>query len=359
VISEALINPYKHDPQTELPHPIGTVPGWTEHYFFFGYDPVAELGMNVHIGRLPADPTIWRAVIQMYLPGGDDLLVAKYHGRNGDFRGPGAGPIKLTCVEPLRLWTVDFDGAAFSTTRTNLTREIMKDGPAEPVSFHMLFEAAGPLFGRTEDLGEGRSSSTFHSEQICRIRGFFEYRGRHIQLSGIGARDHSSGPRDYGPVISDIWFHAAFPSGKVLQTQVVRFDQMEYKTAYVFRGDDTPLEMAEIVEHPHVNAKDAASRSLCADPMSEAARNFRIVLKTRAGQEVIEGELLHAHAITYFSPMEEFIGTALDRPDGVQMCECPARVTCNGEQGYALRERVARTGTLFAAIHPKRPQGEP
>jgi hypothetical protein len=33
----------------------------------------------------------------------------------------------------------------------------------------------------------------------------------------------------------------------------------------------------------------------------------------------------------------------------VQMCEAPARVRCGDEVGMALRERVARTGTLFAA----------
>ena len=350
MITDELINPFKHDPQTELPHkPVGGVPNWTEHYFFYGYDPDAAIGMNVHIGRLPADPTIWRAVVQMYLPGGQDLFVAKHHGRDGDQRGPGAGPIKITCIEPLRQWTVDFDGAAFPTARSVLTREVLRDGPAEPVAFHMFFDAAGPLFGRTEDLGEGRSSSTFHSEQICRMSGYFKYRGRYIQLNGMGVRDHSSGPRDYGPVVGDIWFHALFPSGRVVQTQVVRFEQMEYKTAYTFRADGTPLEMLEIVEHPHVNDRNAAPGSLCADPLSETARNCRIVLNGKHGREVLDIELLHSHAITYFSPMEEFIGTALDRPDGVQMCEAPARVRCGGEVGMALRERVARTGTLFAA----------
>ncbi len=349
MIPDHLLNPFKHDPITELPHVPVAMDNWTEHFFFYGYDPDAAIGMNVHIGRLPADPSIWRAVVQMYLPGGEEMFAVKYHGRDGDRRGPGAGPIKISCIEPLRKWVVDFDGAAFSTTRSELTREVLRDGPAEPVAFHMFFDAAGPLFGRTEDLGEGRTSSTFHSEQICHMSGHFKYRGKYIPLKGMGVRDHSSGPRDYGPVIGDIWFHALFPSGKVIQTQVVRFEGMEYKTAYIFRGDGSPLEMAEIIEHPHVNQRDAAPQSLCADPLSEAARNCRIVLQTKAGREVLDIELLHSHAITYFSPMEEFIGTALYRPDGVQMCEAPARVRCNGEVGTALRERVARTGTLFAA----------
>jgi hypothetical protein len=348
VISDALINPFKHDPETELPHKPVKLENWTEHYFFYGYDPTAGIGMNVHIGRLPADPGIWRGVIQMYLPGGEELLVAKYHGRDGDLRGPGAGPIKISCVEPLRRWTVDFDGAAFNTTRATLMREVLRDGPAESVAFHMYFDAAGPLFGRNEDLSEGRSSSTFHSEQICHMRGYFKYRGKYLALKGMGVRDHSSGPRDYGPVIGDIWFHSLFPSGKVIAVQVVRFEKFEYKTSYIFRGDGTPLEMLEIIEHPHVNDKSAAPKSLCADPLSEKARNFRIVLQSKAGQELLDVELLHSHAITYVAPMEEFIGTALYRPDGVQMCEAPARVTCGGEVGMALRERVARTGTLFA-----------
>ena len=51
MITDELINPFKHDPQTELPHkPVAGVPNWTEHYFFYGYDPDAAIGMNVHMG---------------------------------------------------------------------------------------------------------------------------------------------------------------------------------------------------------------------------------------------------------------------------------------------------------------------
>ncbi|GLR66015.1 hypothetical protein GCM10010909_06930 [Acidocella aquatica] len=347
MIADNLVNPFNHLQELELPHEIVVMENWTEHYFFAGYDIEAGFGACVHVGRLPADPTIWRAVIQIYLPG-EKLLVAKYHGRDGHARGPGAGPFKASCIDPFRLWAVEFDGAAFSTTRQEIMREVLRDGPAEPVKFHMLLEAAGPIFGRTDDHGEGRSSSTFHSEQICRMRGHIVYQGKRIELSGTGVRDHSSGPRDYGPVIGDIWFHGCFPSGKIVQTQVVRFESFEIKTAYIFRGDGTPLEMVEIIEHPHVNSRDAGPQSLAADPLSEAARNFKIVLKSRQGIEVIEGELQHSHAITYFAPVEEFLGTDLTRPDGIQMCEAPVKLRWNGENGSGIRERVARTGTLFA-----------
>jgi hypothetical protein len=347
VVPDDLINPYGHDPQSELPHtPVAGIPLWTEHYTFYGYDLGPRVGVHIHVGRLPADPRIWRAVIQVYLPG-EELLVAKYHGRDGDLRGPGAGPFKATCVEPLRLWTMDFDGALFSTSRPVVMREILRDGAAEPVSFHLTLEAAGPLFGRPDDLSEGRTSSTFHSEQICRARGYVRYRGRLVTLDGMGVRDHSSGPRDYGPVVADIWFHGLFPSGRIVQTQVVRFEQAEYQTAYVYRGDGTPHEMTELLEHPRVNVASTPPRSMAADPLNDPDRTFRIVMRSRTGKEVIEAELVHSGVITYFAPVEEFLGTDLERPGGIQMCEAPVRLRWNGEEGVGIRERVARTSTLY------------
>jgi hypothetical protein len=178
--------------------------------------------------------------------------------------------------------------------------------------------------------------------------GYLKYRGKYVRLSGVGVRDHSSGPRDYGPVIADIWFHGLFPSGAVVQTQVVRFERAEYKTAYVFRGDGTPLEMAELLAHPHVNDSNTPAKSVAADPLDEKDRTFQIRIRTKRGEEVVEAELLHSGVITYFAPVEEFIGTALDRADGIQMCEAPVRLRWNGEIGVGLRERVARTGTLYS-----------
>jgi hypothetical protein len=348
MIAEHLINPYRHDPETEFPHtPLAGIANWTEHYTFYGYDGAAKTGVHVHVGRLPADPRIWRAVIQVYLPDGEELLVAKYHGRDGDHLGPGAGPFKASCLAPLRHWSIDFDGAMFSTRRSIVMREVLRDGPAEPVRFHIELVAAGPLFGRDEDLSEGRSSSTFHSEQICHARGFVEQRGRRVVIDGMGVRDHSSGPRDYGPVIADMWFHGLFPSGRIVQTQVVRFEKAQYQTAYLFAPDGRPHEMVEIVQHPKVNSVDTPAKSMAADPLADPDRRFTLILQSKRGRETIEVELLHSGVITYFAPVEEFLGTALDRPDGIQMCEAPIRLTWNGEVGTGIRERVARTHTLY------------
>lgn len=347
MIDDALLNPFNLNPSREFPHEIREMENWTEHYFFYGYDASESHGMCVHIGRLPADPTIWRAVIQVYLPG-EELLVCKYHGRDGDGRGPGAGPFRLTCVEPMKRWTASFDGAMHGTTRTELARGLLTDCPAEPIRFHMLFEAAGPYYGPSESdhTDDGRSSGSFHIEQILRMRGEMAYRGKTITLGGVGARDHSSGPRDYGPVISDMWIQGLFPSGKLFHAHIVRFAGAEIRGAYIFRNDGSPIEQVEILEHPPVNTADAPLSALPSDPLQVNNGLYRLVLGTKQGEEVYDIQMRHSHIITYRSPMEELIGTDFT-PGGVQMCEAPAEVRCNGEVGTGLYERVARTETLF------------
>jgi hypothetical protein len=59
VIEDILLNPYQHEPQSELPHlPVAGIANWTEHYTFYGYDLGPQVGVHVHVGRLPADPRI-------------------------------------------------------------------------------------------------------------------------------------------------------------------------------------------------------------------------------------------------------------------------------------------------------------
>jgi hypothetical protein len=347
MIPEALLNPYDHPPESDLPHPIRTMPKWTEHYFFYGYDSAEQFGMCVHIGRLPETPEVWRSVLQIYLPG-EELLVLKSFG-SGDRRGPHAGPLRISCVEPFRTWVVDFDGPAFVTNRTILTREVLRDGPAEVARFHMVFEAAGPLHALTtgKELTAEMSAASFHTSQVLHMRGDAEYRGRKIRLHGMGVRDHSEGPSDYGPVYGDLWFQGLFPSGKIIHIAHVAFEGFDYKSGYVFRGDGSPLETVTAIELPYVHTHGAPEKTIDVDPVAGSDRTFRIVLETTSGREVVEGELLHTHAITYLAPMEEWIGTALDRRGAVQMCEAPCRVQCNGESGFGLRERVARTEALI------------
>ena len=351
MIDDSLINPFNMAPEAELPFPIQATPLWTEYNYFFCYDPVTQTGMSMHAGREPWDPQTWRITFGIYVPGGEQLLVAKYVSRHGHARGAGAGPIRVTCVEPFRLWTLEFDGAVQLVSRAENMAGVHLDTPSEPAKFFLRFNGAGPMWDLHQHM-TGQSWASEHFEQICKVTGEITFRGKTYPINGNGVRDHSCGPRDYAPVVSDFWINILFDNGAALMAQTVRIDSGEIRNGYLFRNDGSPLEVTEIVEGPDVNTVDTPRASVEKDPlMDDKLRKFRFVIKTRKGLETIEGELVHSVATTYIAPNDELLGTAFHlvdkgQPKALQLTESCALYTWNGVKGVGNRERVARVATL-------------
>ena len=145
MIHDQFLNPFGIDPEVELPQARQPVQNWTEYCYFFGYDPDAGMGVSIHIGREPTDTSIWRGTLGIYLPNGE-LLVAKYFGRDGGDRGPGAGPLRVRCVGPMRTWSAEFNGLATRVSRTSIMTRAFSDAPAELASFHLVFQGVGPFW---------------------------------------------------------------------------------------------------------------------------------------------------------------------------------------------------------------------
>lgn len=351
MIDASLINPFGMSPQAELPHAPQAVPLWTEYNYFFGYDPVQQTGISMHAGREPWDPQTWRITFGIYVPGGEQLLVAKYVSRDGHARGGGAGPIRITCVEPFRLWTVEFDGAVQPVSRQQNMAGAHVDTPSVPAKFFLCFHGAGPMWDLHQHM-KGQSWGSAHWEQMCRVTGEMSFGGKTYTINGGGVRDHSVGPRDYAGVVSDFWLNMLFENGAAIMAQTVRTESMEIRNGYIFRNDGSPLEVTEIVEGPMVNAVDTPRASVEKDPlMDESLRKFRFVIRTKAGFETIEGEIQHSVATSYIAPNDELLGTAFHlvettQPKAMQLTESATVYTWNGVKGVGTRERVARIATL-------------
>ena len=351
MIDDSLINPFNMNPKSELPFAPQDVPLWTEYNYFFGYDPVQQTGISMHAGREPWDTQTWRITFGIYVPGGEQLLVAKYVSRGGHARGGGAGPIRITCVEPMRLWTLEFDGAVQPVSRAHSMAAAHVDTPSESAKFFLNFHGAGPMWD-LHQLMKGQSWGSEHFEQICRVTGQITYRGKTYTINGGGVRDHSAGPRDYAPVVSDFWLNMLFSNGAVIMAQTVRTETAEIRNGYIFRNDGSPLEIAEIVEGPVVNTVDTPRASVEKDPlMDERLRKFSFVLKTKAGLETVHGEIQHSIATSYIAPNDELLGTAFHlvdttQPKALQLTESAAIYTWKGVKGVGTRERVARIVTL-------------
>ncbi|MET0659047.1 MAG: hypothetical protein ABW110_12930 [Steroidobacteraceae bacterium] len=361
MLSDAIINPFNVDPRDELMHASQPVQNWTEYMYLFGYCLESQHGVSIHIGKESSDPTIWRATLGIFLPNGE-LLVAKYSGRNGTARGGGAGPLQVTCVEPFRIWTADFDGLAERTTHNAIMTRVHQDTIPQLARFHLVFEGAAPMW----DLEKGgdmpslvlvdgeeakqknHPSKTYHWEQLMKVRGEVSYGGKTYEINGGGVRDHSFGPRNYWPLVGSLWINAVFPSGKAIMLMTTHVTGFSFMVGYVYRGDGQPLEVVKVLEHPFLSNVDTPARSVPADPLEEGAeRHFKFVFQSKKGREVVAGELVHGMGTTYVSPNFELVGTALDRiKDSSQLAECPARFTWDGEVGVGVRERIVRVAAL-------------
>lgn len=344
MIAEDIVNPHGLDPRSDLPHIPEAVENWTEYRYFFAYDAEAEIGLSLHIGRIVEDPAIWRGILYIFLPG-QEILVRKCAGRDGDARSIGAGPLRLTCVDPMQLWTIDYDGLANAVPRASLSREPVRDGVDELVKLHIVLEAAAPLAILHPSTMKNLTWSKHHSEQIHSMRGEISYRGRTVALTGMGARDHSAGPRNSASAIGAFWANIRFPGGIVVNVNLARTKSFETRTGYVYWGDGTPMEEIEILACPAMNGPDTPDGSVPCDVMDETP-TFEIEIGTSRGRRRIVAERLNTVASTYVPPHHEFGGTDLDRPEAAQMTKSAARFTMDGEVGCGQLDRFARIPTL-------------
>lgn len=345
MLKEEFLNPDGNFPHEERPFKPVAVPNWTEHYAFFAYDDKADSGVFIHIGRVPSAPEIWRGVLQIYQPNGE-MLVAKYFGRDGTENGAGAGPLKVACIEPFRHFRAEFDGMVHRLPRAMLMAGALLDAPSEHAAFKIDFHARSPIMGRQADITEGRTDGTFHTEQIGHIEGTVTARGETVRISGMGVRDHSCGPRHYGPVVGHLWIHALFESGRTFSSVFYRQNTPEFVLAYLTEPDGR-RDQVKIISNPRYVDTNTPPGSLISDPVEDPQyRPFRIEFEAFGKREVLEGEMRNSHAITYVAIMEELIGTDFTRPDAVQMADAAAVFTLSGEKGVGLFERSARISML-------------
>ncbi len=315
----------------ELPHKPAGTPNWSENYVFCGFDPKAGIGFYHHMARMPYDPEIWRGAFGMMLPGGE-VLVAKDHGRlapGADQAGPASPSLAFVCREPFRRWEIRYDGVARLTTTGALTTGLLRDGPTVPVRLEMTFEPATPPWG----FGEGMETETWadlHYEHSGRFSGTLRYGDELVTLEGTGYRDHSTGPRDVGPMLSHTWVHGEFGSGRAFQvfSAHTRPDQ-RFASAYVARGSE--LRAAEVRAVPGWEGPDG-------DPGP-----FVVELETEDGPARITGRTLaQRYHWSALAPWEFAFGAELDAPDAPgapwPVLETMVALEWGGEIGYGLLE---------------------
>ena len=330
-------NPYDVDPVEDYTHAIpGDVELWSENYFFQCYDPRQEVGIWTHLGRTPHDPTMWRALITVFLPD-RSLLVSKTYGRGpavpGE-SGPSNGTLSFRCDDPLLTWMIAADAMSRPTTLGSLAAGLLADGEVVPVEFEYRFEAMTPMW----DLGaadmSGQSWALTHYEQAGRIAGRLRAGERTWQITGTGMRDHSHGPRNFAHFRRGSWVHAEFPSGRVFAALRMWTNDDNVALNRAFISEDgklrevTPIEMPTL-ETPH------------SDPRSISVR-----IDDGGREAVIEVEVINAKTMTLAEPNEILFGVDRIDPRIKIINEAIVRCRWDGEEGYGLCERSRRVEDL-------------
>ncbi|MCG2621296.1 hypothetical protein LVY72_05135 [Arthrobacter sp. I2-34] len=211
---ETNFNPTGIDPIDELP--LAQPPEedlWAENFCYQAWDREQDLGVWVHIARMPYDKSIWRETVIVFLPD-NRYFLSRAFARGAHEAGPGSAGIKLSCIEPFRRFRLQFDGVGRYVTQADVEDGALRDGLAQPFQLDLQFDAAAPLWDMSAHL-KNQHFATMHHEQTCLATGTIHARGETFIMEKAGAmRDHSRGPRDFSKLNSHIWFNAVFPSGK-------------------------------------------------------------------------------------------------------------------------------------------------
>lgn len=169
---------------------------------------------------------------------------------NGKPSVRGAGPLRFRCVEPFRLWAVDFKGEAAVIRAEDLVETpYPQENEACDVEFSLELIMAvppwimGTLVGDAGEALENSDQGDYMSpryEQLCRVKGDVRIDGEKFSFKGQGLRIKRQGFRKFEGFWGHCWQSALFPSGKAFGFNVFppRDDgQPSYSEGYVFDGE--------------------------------------------------------------------------------------------------------------------------
>ncbi|HEY2830965.1 MAG TPA: hypothetical protein VGJ14_00960 [Sporichthyaceae bacterium] len=330
-------NPYDVDPVEDYTHVIpGDVELWSENYFFQCYDPRHEVGIWTHLGRTPHDPTMWRALLTVFLRD-RSLLVSKTYGRGPQLpgvSGPSNGTLSFRCEDPLLTWTISADAMARPTNLASLAAGLVPDGEVVPVSFEYRFDAMTPMW----DLGatdmSGQSWALTHYEQAGRIAGRLRCGEETWEITGTGMRDHSHGPRNFAHFRRGSWVHAEFGSGRAFAALRMWTNDDNVALNRAFISEDGKLREVTPIDMPTLE-------TALSDPRSMTVR-----IDDGGRETTIEVEVINAKTMTLVEPNEIVFGVDRSDPRIKVINEAIVRCRWDGEEGYGLCERSRRIEDL-------------
>jgi hypothetical protein len=210
---------------------------WSENFALAGYDPGSGVGIFLHIGRWRKDPSLWRELITIGLPGGKVATHRAIGNANATQYGPGGPCYAVKVVEPGLSLSYNFLGTTRIVDSAELAKGLVTEGPHERLEFTLAFNSTYPVWDisnvghTTEYMGRG------HVEQLGRVTGLIKIGETTYDFDSLLNRDHSRGVRVTTSMIRHIWMHATFENGisfLAYEGEVPDSDRPAYSEACVY-----------------------------------------------------------------------------------------------------------------------------
>jgi hypothetical protein len=336
-------NPFDVDPACDLPLPVQDgVLHYSETMFFIAINPDTGASVFVHLGRTPEELELWWAQTIAVLPDGR-VVVDRSFGRSADPRGPATGNLSVRCTEPLQSWELDFDGAGEVTTAEAMAASVVGAGRAVPMSFSVKLRAAAPVCDFARILGaDAFDWANAHQEQNLWSIGSLTVAGEVFDVTGVGFRDHSNGPRDFGKMGGDHFAFIGFPGSKRMIHALVAWSR---------DTEDVSIRMGGVYEAGKYEILDEVTMTGLIDPATAEPRELEMSM-TRADQGPISlrGRVLSNFTITLGAPNINLNGALRGRDDVLSSLSIARYEWPDGEPGIGLVIRDYRPSRLPSAV---------
>jgi hypothetical protein len=200
----------------EYMHPLGPEPNFNESMYFNFFDRARRLGGWMRMGNR-ANEGYAEMTVCLYRPDAT-VLFAFARPKITDNSAFDAGGLRFEVLEPTERLRTCYEGRCVALAEPREMadpRKAFANNPWCEVSFDLVHEAVGPLYGQSHDNQESdkpaeEQFAKAHYEQHMRVRGTLVIDGESVDIDGFGLRDHSWGPRYWQAIHRYEWLTLNF-----------------------------------------------------------------------------------------------------------------------------------------------------
>lgn len=203
-------------------------PRWRESYYFSFYDPRLGIGGFSSIGKRPARSHSG-SINVIWGPGIPTLVGAELGSFTGHDDKYDVAGLSYAAESPFGPWRLRFDGrlndggAGLECAPSAVTSASAAGTEKVPVSYELAFTPSAPHYTYRRR-HEWTDLFTGHIDEVGTVEGSLVIDGRPLAVSGLGAKDHSWGVRDWQRPSAWRWVDLLSDGGPQLTVWRARFD---------------------------------------------------------------------------------------------------------------------------------------